>query len=400
MQSTIVVLGKNYSTSLGVIRALGKAGCRVELLYISKNKVGSKIAGSSRYVTRLISQTTKNDRDIVEKLMSLYSDNFSTYVLMPTDDYSSSLVDRYQSILKEKFIMPFIKNAEEGTITRYMDKHFQAQLATNYGMNVAAHEIISLKNNTFQISSETKFPCFIKPLVSAKGFKSEIKKCESKQELLDYLKVLQKTDRNRSVIVQEYLDITQEYAISGACIDQEIIMPALLKKIDVGIHEKGVTVIGEISSFDAISDFVPKIQSMLQSLHYTGLFDIDLIQCNEKLYFGEINFRSSGIGYSVIKSGVNLPYIVVKALLGEDYSVEQRTLTYGKKFFYDKTGWEDYVYGDITRCALNEYIYKADFSLLIDSDDPVPGKVFLKNMKKRSMHTKIKKILKGFARWN
>ena len=50
----VIVLSRNYSTGLGVIRSLGKAGYTVDLIASTKKKGSSRIASCSKYVRQSV----------------------------------------------------------------------------------------------------------------------------------------------------------------------------------------------------------------------------------------------------------------------------------------------------------------------------------------------------------
>ena len=55
--------------------------------------------------------------------------------------------------------------------------------------------------------------------------------------------------------------------------------------------------------------------------------------------------------------------------------------------------YEDYLFGDISKTAFEEYQCMADFTMLHDVDDPEPEKHFQREMQRK----KIKRRLKKFA---
>lgn len=385
MKDLVIVLGKNYSTSLGIIRALGQKGYTIDLYYVTDVKGASRIAASSRYLRRTIEHIGRTDEAIIDELLAEYWDRDTRYVLMPTDDYSSSLIDRFRDRLKGHFFLPFVENDAPGSIMGLMNKAFQQKAAASFGLDTAkTFEVYLPSDGDIVIPEGVVFPCIVKPEISARGFKTEIAKCGDRKSLGSRLSVMRDRMSDRTVLVQEFLNIVEEYAISGACVDQDVIMPALIKKIEVGRHETGVTILGRISAFDEIGEIKGRLEEMMKSFHYTGLWDIDLFRDKDRIYFGEINFRSSGIGYSVIKAGADLPDLIVKALLGEDYSSVSRKAEEGLLFFYDKTGWEDVVFGDRTMAEVAELKSRADFSLIDVSDDPKPGSMLMAEIRRQS----------------
>lgn len=393
MERTIVILGKNYSTSLGVIRSLNKEGYITDLFYVTNQKNSSEIVASSKFVRKSTEQIGRIDKDIINSLISIYGDS-SSNVLWPTDDYTSSLIDRNRDVLSKYFIMPYIDGNIQGAITNLMDKSVQCERAAEFGLNTAKSWTIDLSKDNIEIDSDISYPCFCKPIISARGFKSEICSCKSKKELQDVLKTLQSRRRDRSVMVQEFLNIDEEFSISGVCLGEEIFLPALLKKIHVAEFEKGVTLMGRVDNFDMIGeDILLKLKNMLASFKYTGMIDIELIRCGESIYFNELNFRSSGVSYAVTKAGCNLPAILAGHILGEDISHLSREVNYGMKFLYDKAAWEDCIHGFLTKEQLDQCISDSDFTMLRDDDDTLPMEKFLELMKKNERDIKINKII-------
>ena len=65
--------------------------------------------------------------------------------------------------------------------------------------------------------------------------------CETREALTEKLYRLQRAMRGRTVLVQEMLTIEEEYSISGVCLGETVVLPALLKELCIAEHEKGVT---------------------------------------------------------------------------------------------------------------------------------------------------------------
>jgi len=398
MKQQVVVLGKNYSTALGVIRGLHQAGYLVDLVYVSGKKGDAAIAASSRYVHSCTEHVGRDDEQIIRCIQEKFGNRETPCVILPTDDYTASLIDRYADSLKNSFLMPHRKGHVQGSISELMDKSVQETLAGNFGLATVRSWTVDLSETDIHIPEDMVYPCFVKPLLSARGKKSELGKCETRAQLQAKLETMQKFNADRCVLIQEFLNITQEYAISGLCLEDRVIMPALIRKIDVAVQERGVTIVGELCTFETIADTADKLSAMLKSLEYTGLFDIDLLQCGDTLYFGEINLRSSGIGYSVIRSGANLPAILARELYSQDWSDIPCQVQYGQRFFYDKTGWEDYVYEKIRKKQLRSYIRKADFSLIADPEDPMPGRLLVRRMQQIRWKRMPKRLVRPL--WN
>ena len=133
----VVVLSRNYSTGLSVIRSLGKAGYAVDFI-ASSNKGGkSQLAAVSKYVidqVEIVSDKVNRDGDakIISELLK-YQNSQDKLVLIPTDDYTASVVDNNKDILKEIFVVPEVVGSKAGELTRLMNKSVQAEISRNAG---------------------------------------------------------------------------------------------------------------------------------------------------------------------------------------------------------------------------------------------------------------------------
>lgn len=395
----VVVLSRNYSTGLSVIRSLGAAGYTVDLVASAHRRGTSEIAASSKYVrnsVEVVSRKVKDGADtgLLDELLKyegLYSDK---PVLFPTDDYTTSIIDLNRSILEKHFIMPTIVGGGNGCLTTCMDKTVQGEMAKKVGLLTPKEWIFSLEEEII-IPEDMVYPCFCKPIESVTGYKKEMKVCNDEAELKSHLNRLRRIFAKRSILVQEFLEIDNEIDLSGVCLDQEIIIPAIIKKTNVAQYEKGVTLAGKVVPFEEIEDIKENVISMLKEFHYVGMFDMELNIVGDKIYFNEVNLRSGGPNYSYFMSGVNLPALYVKEALGEKHtSEEEKVSSYGKSFIYEKVAWEDYMNGFMTKKELNECISNADIKLLCNDEDPEPGKLFMKKMKKTAFRKKLRKVKK------
>lgn len=387
-----IVLGWNYSTALGVVRSLGMAGYHVELFYIAKSNGDSKITASSKYLKRTIEHIGRNDESIIATLHQEYGSLNMTCILIPTDDYSSSLLDRYYSLLSPMFLLPHTDR--QGGITRLMDKSIQADLAQKSGLRtIGYHKVFLPVNGEILLPSGVQYPCFIKPVVSLDGRKTEMKKCDSKEQVLSHLSLMRSNMNNREVIIQEFLDIQEEFSISGVCLNQAVFMPALLKRLYVGKYERGVTIVGELIDITTEIDFENNLVQLLKSLHYTGLFCIDLIKANGVVYFSEINFRSAGSLYGFVKAGANLPAILLSELTKKNFDISSVSIKLGTRFFYDKVGWEDLLYGFCTLKDFMHYMAISDFTLMKDDMDTKPGRLLYRSMSWKYIKKRLRLFL-------
>lgn len=397
MNNLVIVLSRNYSTGLSVIRSLGAAGYTVDLVASAYRAGTSVIAASSKYVRNSVEVVSKKvkdgaDTELLDELLKYAGKYEQKPVLFPTDDYTTSVMDLNRVLLEKYFIMPTIVGGGNGCLTEKMDKTIQVEMAKKAGLLTPKEWIFSLEEEIV-IPDDMVYPCFCKPIESVTGYKKEMKMCSDEMELKSHLNRLRRIFAKRSILVQEFLQIDNEIDLSGVCLDQEIIIPAIIKKTNVAQYEKGVTLAGRIVSFDEIGSIKEKIINMLKEFHYVGMFDMELNVVGDKIYFNEVNLRSGGPNYSYYMSGVNLPALYVKEALGERHSLEEEKVqVLGKSFIYEKVAWEDYMNGFMTKKELNECIAAADITLLCNDDDVNPGNIFQKQMKKKAFRKKIKKI--------
>lgn len=381
----VIVLSRNYSTGLGIIRSLGAAGYTVDMVASTKKKGSSIIASCSKYVrnsVEVISPKIQGDSGygLIQALMKYNNEDNGRIILFPADDFTASVVDAYRDILKENFVIPFIGEGDKSVVSM-MDKTIQGELARNAGILTPREWIIPLTKNIV-IPEDVVFPCFVKPLQSITGHKTEMTVCCGEDELKDHLIHMQEFYSDRSVLVQEYLQIDREYDLSGVCIDQEIIIPAVIEKTRIAKHEFGVTMSGKMVPADVLGDTKDKIINLMKQFRYTGMFDLELSLCGGRLYFNEVNLRSGGPNFSYYLNGVNLPDIYVRAVTGSLRNPEnEKVKEFGRTFVYEKVAWEDYINGYMSRQELKDCIDGADFTLLACKDDPAPGRCFYRRIR-------------------
>lgn len=382
MKKTVTVLSRNYSTGLGVIRSLGAAGYDVELIASVRKKGSSAIASGSRYVkytAEILSPDIQKDdgSELKAALVERARDKKAKTVLFPTDDFTASVCALYADELGEYYYLPRVCADAPYTVSQLMDKTVQAKLAEKAGLCVPRQVKLEL-DGEITLPDDMPYPCFVKPLMSIKGQKSEMARCDSASELKAKLNAMQSANPHRAVLVQEYLDITREYDLSGVSLLNEVILPAVIEKTRIARHEKGVTLAGKLIPWVTVGNGAEaKVRAFIKSLGYVGMFDMELFLCGDKLYFGEVNLRSGGPNYAYFLSGVNLPELVVSDLTGEDNKNAPRCVReYGRSFVYEKVAWEDFIYRHINRRQLRECLLSADDGLLCRSSDKGPGRVF------------------------
>ena len=398
----IVVLTRIYSTGLAIIRSLGAAGYTVDLVGNCRKEGGTEIAAASKYVRKSVEVVSRKvdgggDKALLNALLEYKAERRpgKRVVLFPTDDYTASVMDANRDQLKDIFTMPSIAESGQGAMMKKMSKTVQSRLAKRAGLNVLREWVISLRDEEIQLPDDLVFPCFIKPLESITGYKKEMAKCETREELLRHLTILRYRFADREVLAQEYLDIEYEIDFSGISFDQEIIIPAIIRKTQVAQHERGVTLAGKVVPFEEIDEPVrAAIIRMMKSMRYNGMFDYELNYSKGKFYFNEVNLRSGGPNFAYFMSGANLPAVTVKGLLHQPYDPEvAQVKSFGKSFIYEKVAWDDYAAGFVSRSQMNKMLKNADIRLIESLEDPEPTRMFYEQteMKAKKKKKKLRK---------
>lgn len=392
----VVVLSRNYSTGLSVIRSLGCEGYTVDLVASATGEGNSGSIASSKYIRKhieVVSEKVKDtsDTELIETLLSYADECEEKAVLLPTDDYTTSVMDLNRDKLSEIFIMPEIVGGSQGDLKHFMNKAVQGEIARHVGILTPKEWVVSLATDKIDLPKDLIYPCYCKPLESSMGYKQEMAKCNNSDELLEHLYALQSNFKNRSILIQEFMRIDEEIDIEGICIDQDIILPGIVWKRVVAQYDKGVPLEGKTFSMEELGAFNEKIVKFLQEFHYFGMFDLGFNIVGNEIYFNELNVRSGGTNYVYFKSGVNLPDIFVKEAFGKGHLEEEiKIKEFGKSYLYEKVAWDDYFNNYLTREEIIAWTESADITFICDEEDPEPGRIFMENINKK-VDRKIKR---------
>lgn len=419
----VVIASRYWPTALSLIRSLGAAGFVVDLAASVPKAGDSRFPASSRYVRRFAetvckSIKTEDDMELLQVLADFSKEPDGSEsgdekpVLLPADDYTSSLIDRNSEMLRELYVIPDAMGGRQGALTEMMNKTVQSRMAAECGLVCPAEWIIDLRD--IAIPDDVIYPCYCKPVYSYTGFKGEMAKCSSPEELKAHLEYLKSRNPDRDILVQEFIDIDREMSISGLSLRKresegvKVTIPAVIVKGMPAKYERGVAITGTLVPVDVLGGLVEGIEKLLNAMDYNGMFDMDFHCSGDKIYFGEVNLRSGGTSYAYYLSGANLPAAAVKGLRygAEAVSDEETSLkAFGKTFVYEKVLWRDHLQGFLTKAEVSKIIENADFGLISDPTDPAPGEMYEKyaqecinKKKKKQLKKSAKKALRPFTR--
>lgn len=390
-----IVIGRNYTTRLTLTRAAGLVGCDVVVIQTSKNQKSiERIDASSKYVVETRISNEPNQQELLNILLE-YRNQDRKVVLIPADDYAAYTLDQNINVLKKYFSLPHI-NYVQGEITHLMDKYFQKKLAEESGFKVARGWVCEKNDGVYQIPSDITYPCFTKPQDSCHGpLKDYLLKCTSFVELEQVLVSIAKI-YDGSVLIEEYIDIEDEYGVQGISINGKAYIPTVVHKDS---SWKGLTATGCIMPISSIPELKDKLCGFIEKTKFTGVFDVDLYVHNGKLYFNELNVRLGANGFALTYGITNLPGLLISHLLGMNIDSKLNELPFSfdmKSFVSEKVMRIMYYDSTITYVQYKDYLRKTDILSLRFPNDNKPHEVFINKTRFlpiRKILSKIRKML-------
>ncbi len=308
----VVVIGGNHHNTLGVLRALGRAGIMPHLLLTAK--VGNPFVAKSRYIKTL--RILSNHDDILPALREYAPSHSLKPIVIACHDIASSILDMNRDELQHDFLIPC--SDEQGKLTRLMNKQTMGELAVECGLHVPQTWVVDTAHPDIE---DITYSVITKPLLSKIGSKADIVVCNSRQELEHYLA----QGHCEQLQVQRFIKKRYEYQLIGCSLQHgaEVIIPGVSELIRPGRGSN--TGFLKYTVLDNTYTHLDQCRRFLKATGYSGLFSMEFLRDEEgNDWFMEINFRNDGNGISVTNAGVNLPLIWCQALAGLPYKAESR----------------------------------------------------------------------------
>lgn len=397
----VVIIGNSFTSRLAVIRALANMEYEITVVCIGfypelhRGVMPQTPADCySRFVSRVLFFERKEGREgLVRLLLNECADPKEKVLLVPTSDFSVVAIDTNQHLLEKSFIFPQIQH-KEGAIERWMNKDLQKVQARKVGLTAPDSIVMKATNNGYQIPEDIHFPCFTKPLASIGGGKQCQRRCNTHEELQDVVKKAERLGINE-LLVEDFIHIDTEYAVLGWSDGKDVIIPSVLSFIEGSKAHRGIAMLGKVMPITGFESLLAQFKSLIQSIGYVGIFDIDFFESNGVFYFAEINFRIGGSCHAVTAAGVNLPAIMVSSMLNhasvDDNMSINRTYTYVN----ERMCLDDWYQGYMSSSCYHHYLKSADISFVTDPDDPSPAEAFRReyNSKLFSLKRIVKRVL-------
>lgn len=371
--SKVLVFGGQPTTNLGLIQALGQAGHEVSLMTLKTGKTDFLSPDRvSRYIKNVYAVNAKGDEAWYRHLSEVCKkDNYT--VILPSTDIAAVTIDRLAA--KLGVICPHISDGY-GKIEQYSEKYLQCKLAKDAGFKVPNSVVVKKGDDNDIALEQVSYPCFCKSEARYKGSKATMQKCNNREELLRHIeKIFQGIDDE--ILIQEYIEVETEYAIPGVCCNNDVVIPLAIKKLlnSKGKH-RGVTVQGQIIKAEELGECIKSSVLLLKSMHYQGMFDLEVMKSKGEFYFCELNLRCGATVGAVTRAGVNLPDLFIQKLLNPDTPYNKILPKYNMIFYNEKTLYEEYDEKVLPKKIMKNIIKSSDVSLLRGLNDSNPYRAF------------------------
>lgn len=299
LKNKVILIGGNHHNGLGLARSFGVNGIKPYGVIVGEGAEHGFVR-KSKYWAK--TWAIKSDDEIVEFLLNAFQNEKEKPVVIPYSDGAAEEIDLNLDRLKEHFLLPSI-GGQQGKIAELMDKQKQVEFAQTYGIPMAKSCVVDL--NDIRLPEDMIYPCIVKPVVSAEGEKSDIRKCDTETQTVAYLQELREKGYHR-FLVQEYLIYDTEYLMVGSISGQNQCW-FNSKKIRVWPVVGGSSSCLQVTSENNVQEFFDEVRNAFGQVGYDGIFDVEALRVGEKIYLNEINWRNSGTIYSVFGSKVYYP---------------------------------------------------------------------------------------------
>lgn len=395
MKQKVVIIGVSFSSRLALARSIGVLGCDITVVvWGASNHEKKPIDGYSKYVSRVLF-CPKEEKPFINLLKEKCIDSAQKVILVPDCDFSVTMIDLHQEELASRFLMPHIHH-RQGAIVKWSEKLRQKQLAAKLGINVVGSAVIEIKDSIYTIPDSIPYPCFPKALASVAGGKAGMFRCDNKEDLSRALQdIITKKKVDAKVMVEDYMEIEKEYAVLGFSDGNNVSIPGVIQFVVGSKTQRGIALQGKIMPVYGFEELIERFKKFIIEIGLVGLFDIDFYKSQGKLYFSELNIRYGGSGYAVVKSGVNLPAMYVKFMMGIDVDDFDKQIEKESIYTNERMAFNDLNNNLMTLRDYKDYVRSADILFIRDNEDKKPYKEYCKVLRKAT----IKSILKRVVKW-
>lgn len=376
----VVIIGNSpvYTSRLSLVRSLSQIGCEITIVALAVNGDKKKpLDCYSKYVSQYFLCEAKNERNLVRLLLDKCVDEKQKVILLPDNDGPAAIIDDYYEELKCFFVIPRILHGRD-SVRYWMSKENQKKVATQVGLNVTKARVVDVVDGHYSIPQDICYPCFPKPFATEVGGKRGMRKCSTPADLQNSIDNIIGRANNVRVLVEDYKEIDEEYAVCGFSDGANVVIPAVLQLIAVSKRFPGIATQGKIMPVDGFEDLIEKFKHLVVRIGFVGVFDIDFFKSGDLFYFCELNLRWGGSGYAYTKMGVNLPAMFVYHVIGQDYQSLNSKVESSAVYANERTCLEDWYNGYISFKEYSRLLDSADIRFVPDPDDKSPEHAYRK----------------------
>ena len=374
MKEYIVFVSKEHYNPLGIVRTLGEAGIR-PIVVIVEGEL--KFVGQSKYVKECY--YVQSPEEGIALIKEKFAHPGEKSFILTGDDVTVSTLDCHYDDLKDYFY--FYNAGESGRIVHYMNKDNMLAVAEKHGLNIAKTWKVQVGN----IPADIEYPIMTKAINSfGDEWKDIVFICHSDDEL----RAAYKKIKSKEILIQRFIEKVDEVSFDGFSIDkgnQVIILTEVYQ--EYCIHDKYSPYWDVRNNTDLKT--TEKIKRIIHEIGLEGIFEFEfMVDKKGQLWFLEINFRNTALGYSTTAAGMpqvtlwcdsmekkRIPDGIIKAIpqgfkaMAECFDYDARV----KTGMISKEDWlREY---DLCQCKL----YRGH-------DDDVPFYLFMEYKKNKMMH--------------
>lgn len=290
MKEYIVLVTKEHYNPLGIVRTLGEAGIRPIVVAV---KGDLKFVGQSKYVKE--KYYVDSTEEGINLIIDIFAKKDEKSFILTGDDVTVAMLDKHYDKLKDYFY--FYNAGKSGRIAQYMNKDVMMDLVVKHGIQIAK----TWKVKVGEIPVDIVYPVMTKAINSIGAeWKDIVYLCNNDTELQDAYRHM----KSEQVLVQQYIEKVDEFSFDAISVNKG----------------KDVWVITEANQVYNIPDkYSPywiiknsenkemqeKIAKVIEEIGLEGIFEFEFMQDREgNLWFLEINFRNTALGYSTTVAGI------------------------------------------------------------------------------------------------
>lgn len=380
----VVVVGRGYANILNMVRSFGQAGFSVDVLRVFKNPASTKRPllsmkpeAASKYVRRYAQCVAPQGSQVARALLDLAQPG-AKKLLVPVDDFVALAIDQAREALTPYFLLPGVGKDPAHPLSFYMRKDVQKAMAQAAGLSVLAGRVVDAADWRPEDARAVRFPCFVKPNVSALSSKAKIARCDTPEQL-DAALARYARDGEGEALVEDCVDVAEELSVIGVSMDGVSHSPAFVRSLVGGRGQRrGVMLTGEVLPASMLGGIAPACDRLVQATGFEGVFDIDLLVARDgSVYFAELNFRPGASTYALVAAGANLPGAFARyALTGALDDAPLKASIPRTVFANEKVLLEECATGGMTPRRMRELMREADIAFIRNDGDPGPYGVF------------------------